>query len=85
MEFGGFCGGLWEKQRRQRGGGCFPLRCDVTVKADVETLVESVMSRFGWMDTLVNVAGLIGESRRKRLQRRITIGCWTLISKGPFG
>ena len=36
----------------------FPILYDVTVKANVEALVESVVSRFGRMETLVNVAGV---------------------------
>ena len=36
----------------------FPILDDVTVKANVEALVESVVSRFGRMETLVNVAGV---------------------------
>lgn len=36
----------------------FSILYDVTVKANVEALVESVVSRFGRMETLVNVAGV---------------------------
>ena len=62
-DFAGVSGGACGKNSGGRGAAAvFPLRWDVTVKADVETLVESVMSRFGRMDTLVNVAGV---NRRK--------------------
>src|SRR5262249_43211906 len=34
------------------------LRCDVTVEADVQALVRSVVERFGRLDILVNNAGI---------------------------
>lgn len=54
---GKFCG-----ENSGGKGAVFPIRCDVAVKADVEALVGSVVSRFGRVDTLINVAGV---NRRK--------------------
>ena len=71
-DFPGGDSGFCEKNSGGKGAAesVFLIRCDVTVKADVkadvealvEALVESVVSRFGRMDTLVNVAGV---NRRK--------------------
>jgi meso-butanediol dehydrogenase / (S,S)-butanediol dehydrogenase / diacetyl reductase len=41
---------------RRRGGTAQPFLCDVTVKADLERLVEQVVSEFGGIQILVNNA-----------------------------
>ncbi len=54
-----------ERAAGEMGGAALPaapIRCDVAVPADTNALVESVVSRFGRVDTLINVAGV---NRRK--------------------
>jgi 3-oxoacyl-[acyl-carrier protein] reductase len=41
-----------------RGRTALAIRCDVTVEIDVQTLVRGVVERFGWLDVLVNNAGI---------------------------
>jgi NAD(P)-dependent dehydrogenase (short-subunit alcohol dehydrogenase family) len=40
------------------GGECLAHACDVTKEADVESLVEATIARFGRVDLLVNNAGI---------------------------
>jgi len=42
---------------RSAGGAPHAVRCDVTVKAEAEQLVESTVAEFGRLDILVNNAG----------------------------
>jgi NAD(P)-dependent dehydrogenase (short-subunit alcohol dehydrogenase family) len=43
----------------RRGATVMALRCDVTVRRDVETLVAEVRDRLGSVDVLINNAGII--------------------------
>ncbi len=44
---------------RQRGGDVLGLTCDARVPADVERVVEEILSKWGRIDVLLNVAGVI--------------------------
>lgn len=44
------------------GGECLAVRADVTVRADVESLVSQTVSKFGRLDCAVNNAGIGGPS-----------------------
>lgn len=44
------------------GNDCVPIICDVAKSADINSLVDQVLSRYDRIDTLVNVAGV---NRRK--------------------
>jgi NAD(P)-dependent dehydrogenase (short-subunit alcohol dehydrogenase family) len=46
------------KKLRSSGHDAFPVRTDVTVAAQVDRLVTTVLSKFGHIDILVNNAGL---------------------------
>ena len=42
---------------RALGRRCLPVRCDVTIKAQVDAAVEKAVAEFGRIDILVNVVG----------------------------
>ena len=44
------------------GGACFPLKVNVASPADVQRVVEEVISRTGRIDILVNNAGIAGRA-----------------------
>lgn len=44
---------------RQAGGDCFFSRCDVTDEAQVRAAVEVTRERFGRIDVLLNIAGIV--------------------------
>jgi NAD(P)-dependent dehydrogenase (short-subunit alcohol dehydrogenase family) len=48
-----------ESELRGRGGDVIALRCDVSRPAEVQTTVERTVQRFGGIDILCNVAGVI--------------------------
>ena len=47
------------------GGRALAVRCDVTVKTEVERLVASALERFGRIDTWVNNAGVSIYARKR--------------------
>ena len=47
-----------EEEIRSSGGECLPLAADVSVKAQVEAMMESIVARFGRIDILINNAGI---------------------------
>ncbi len=69
---------------QKQGGKSVPLKCDVTREDDVEALVESVNSRFGPVDIMVNNAGVTTPERFLDL----TTKKWDLVMgvnlKGTF-
>ena len=62
-------------------GVVFSIRFDVTVKADV----ESVVSRFGRRDTLINVSGVNRRKPAEAITEEDYIKCWISTSKALFG
>lgn len=44
---------------QQAGGDCHFYQCDVTDEAAVHTTVAAILARFGRIDTLLNVAGIV--------------------------
>ncbi|MEI9982107.1 MAG: SDR family oxidoreductase [Aliidongia sp.] len=55
---------------RRRGGTAEPFLCDVTVKSDIDGLVEAVVGRFGGIQILVNNAQLVPLGAGARHHRR---------------
>jgi short-subunit dehydrogenase len=47
----------------REGGGALPVPCDVTETAQIESLRDRVLERFGGCDALINNAGLAGTGR----------------------
>ncbi len=41
--------------------GCFPVRADISQKNDVDRMARSVHDRFGYVDILINNAGVAGQ------------------------
>lgn len=74
---GGSCG---ENNGGKGEAAVFPTRCDVVVKAGVEVLVDSVVSWFGRMDTLVNVAGI----NQRKPEEAITEKDYDWVLDGNF-
>lgn len=48
-----------EQELRQRGGDVFGIPCDVRDRNQVQSMVEQVRARWGNVDVLINVAGVI--------------------------
>jgi NAD(P)-dependent dehydrogenase (short-subunit alcohol dehydrogenase family) len=48
-----------EEELRSRGGEVLGAVCDITIPDDVKLFAERVASRFGRIDVLINVAGII--------------------------
>ncbi|MBW1999441.1 MAG: SDR family NAD(P)-dependent oxidoreductase, partial [Deltaproteobacteria bacterium] len=69
---------------QKQGGKSVPIKCDVTREDDVEALVESVNSRLGPVDIMVNNAGVTTPERFLDL----TTKKWDLVMgvnlKGTF-
>ena len=49
-------GDLVAEEIERRGGRAISVRCDVTVRADVEAAVDAAVARFGGLDTMVHNA-----------------------------
>lgn len=64
--------------------GCKGMAADVTIESQVKAVVEEVLQKFGTIDILVNVAGIIGTSAVEE----ITEAAWNRIfdvnCKGTF-
>jgi NAD(P)-dependent dehydrogenase (short-subunit alcohol dehydrogenase family) len=43
---------------KENGGECLPVRCDITVAADAQALVDACIERYGALHVLVNNAGV---------------------------
>ena len=48
-----------EQELRERGGDVVGIRCDVRDRAQVQSMVDQAHSRWGHVDVLMNVAGVI--------------------------
>ena len=51
--------GLAKDDLRRSGADIFTFQCDVSSRAQVETLIEAVIDHYGRIDVLVNNAGII--------------------------
>src|SRR2546425_11374431 len=47
------------KAVRDAGGVAFAVRADISIKSEVERMVETVMAELGGIDVLVNNAGVL--------------------------
>jgi 3-oxoacyl-[acyl-carrier protein] reductase len=58
-----------EAAAKQLGGNdvAVAVRCDVTMAADVETLVETAVERFGGLDVMVNNAGITRDATMRKM------------------
>ncbi len=70
-----------EQELRDRGGAVLALRCDVRDRAQVEAMVEQVVSRWGDVDVLINNAGIIEVGPLDTMtvedfQRSMDTHCW---------
>jgi 3-oxoacyl-[acyl-carrier protein] reductase len=55
------------KEIREAGGEALGFQVDVTDKASIARMVESVMSAWGRIDTLVNNAGIVQDARFSKM------------------
>ncbi|XVE76642.1 hypothetical protein DITRI_Ditri12bG0189900 [Diplodiscus trichospermus] len=42
------------------------VHCDVSLEEDIENLVDSTISRYGWIDILFNNAGVLGDQKKHK-------------------
>jgi 3-oxoacyl-[acyl-carrier protein] reductase len=58
-----------EVAAKQLGGGdvAVAVRCDVTQAADVETLIQTAIERFGGLDIMVNNAGITRDATMRKM------------------
>jgi 3-oxoacyl-[acyl-carrier protein] reductase len=72
------------REIEQSGGECLAVQADVSVPADVERLVKTVMEKFGQIDVLVNNAGIVNDGQT----HNISIKDWDAVMatniRGPF-
>ena len=55
------------KEIADRGGSALPVRCDVTLRADVDTLVTSAVEAYGTVDILINNAKSSSQGRLENI------------------
>lgn len=48
----------------RQGGECLPMAADVSKLTDIENVVNQVMKKYGKIDILVNIAGILGPSEK---------------------
>jgi NAD(P)-dependent dehydrogenase (short-subunit alcohol dehydrogenase family) len=74
-----------ERELRARGGEVFALLCDVSKPADVRATVRQIVERFGAIDVLFNIAGIIQVGpleamTRDDFQRAMDVHFWGTLN-----
>lgn len=69
------------RELRQRGGEVLGNACDVTNPPQVEAFMNAVIQRFGRVDVLFNVAGImqvgpLDAMTREDFERAMAVNCW---------
>ncbi len=72
------------KSTTPRVNGIRPMVCDVARPSDIEHLVQSVISEFGRIDTLLNVAGVNRRMPSEQLKEDDYDFIMNVNLKGPF-
>jgi 3-oxoacyl-[acyl-carrier protein] reductase len=67
--------GTTAKEIQEKGGQALFLKADVSISAEVKTLIEAVVARYGKIEILVNNAGIT----RDQLTMRMTDEEWDVV------
>jgi NAD(P)-dependent dehydrogenase (short-subunit alcohol dehydrogenase family) len=83
--------GSWEQlaavaeEIHAEGGKAHAVRCDVTIKAEVEALIAETLNQFGRLDVLVNNAGCaVGVGPLEIISEQAWDKTMAVNVKGPF-